>query len=289
VQLGLCVNLHGVAVPARQLLVSLALASSTSARLLWQSGRSAPGTRPPTGEPHPAAEHYALELERELERAGDDVDAIERVLEQAQAELDTILRRPIANLHADSLVERSAEVVDRGEGWSVRDVDRRGRSGRPNSWRSASSSERATRWRVECRPMSDHRASSQQDVSGWASGGITFAAVVLAIVGTFQILDGLVAIFNDDFYLRTENYTFNLDVSAWGWIHLLLGILFVATAWGLYSGSTWAGVTAIVVASLSAIANFMFIPYYPLWAILVIALNLWVIWALTRPGALRHA
>jgi hypothetical protein len=137
--------------------------------------------------------------------------------------------------------------------------------------------------------MSDYRASSEQDVSGWASGGITFAAVVLGIVGTFQILDGLVAIFNDDFYLRTENYTFNLDVSAWGWIHLLLGILFVATAWGLYSGSTWAGATAIVVASLSAIANFMFIPYYPLWSILVIALNLWVIWALTRPGALRHA
>ena len=50
-----------------------------------------------------------------------------------------------------------------------------------------------------------------------------------------------VAIFNDDFYLRTENYTFNLDVSAWGWIHLLLGILLVAAAWGLYSGSTWAG------------------------------------------------
>jgi hypothetical protein len=137
--------------------------------------------------------------------------------------------------------------------------------------------------------MSDHGASNQQDVSGWASGGITFAAVVLAIVGTFQVLDGVVAIFNDDFYLRTENYTFNLDVSAWGWIHLLLGILLVATSWGLYTGSTWAGVTAIVVASLSAIANFMFIPYYPFWSILVIALNIWVIWALTRPGALRHA
>jgi hypothetical protein len=60
--------------------------------LLWQSGCSAPGTQPPTGEPHPAAEHYELDLE--LERAGDDVDAIERLLEQAKAELDTILRRP---------------------------------------------------------------------------------------------------------------------------------------------------------------------------------------------------
>jgi hypothetical protein len=137
--------------------------------------------------------------------------------------------------------------------------------------------------------MSQYETSREPTISGWVVGGITFAGTMLILIGMFQAIDGLVAIFNDDFYLRTENYTFNLDVSAWGWIHLLLGILLVATAWGLYTGSTWAGVTAIVVASLSAIANFMFIPYYPFWSILVIALNIWVIWALTRPGALRHA
>jgi hypothetical protein len=123
--------------------------------------------------------------------------------------------------------------------------------------------------------------------SGWAAGGITFAAVMLLMIGTFQAIAGLVAIFDDDFYVVTANYTFDLDTSGWGWIHLLIGVALVATGFGLFSRSTWAGVTAIVLAMLSAIANFFFIPYYPFWSILVIALNVWVIWALTRPGAIR--
>jgi hypothetical protein len=123
--------------------------------------------------------------------------------------------------------------------------------------------------------------------SGWAVGGITFAAVMLIIIGTFQVIAGLVAIFDDDFYVVTANYTFDLDTSGWGWIHLLIGIGLLATGFGLFSRSTWAGVTAIVLAMLSAIANFFFIPYYPFWSILVIALDVWVIWALTRPGAIR--
>ena len=126
-----------------------------------------------------------------------------------------------------------------------------------------------------------------EEISGWAAGGITFAACVLLIVGTFQSIAGLVAIIDDEFYVVTRNYTFDLDVSAWGWIHLIIGILLIATGWGLFSRSTWAGVTAIVLAMLSAIANFFFIPYYPFWSILMIALAVWVIWSLTRPGAIR--
>jgi hypothetical protein len=125
------------------------------------------------------------------------------------------------------------------------------------------------------------------DISGWAVGGITFAACMLLIVGIFQSIAGLVAIFDDEFYVVTRNYTFDLDTSAWGWIHLLIGIALLATAWGLFNRSTWAGVTAIVLATLSAVANFFFIPYYPFWSIVVIALDIWVIWALTRPGAIR--
>jgi hypothetical protein len=127
----------------------------------------------------------------------------------------------------------------------------------------------------------------REDISGWAAGGITFAACVLLIVGIFQSIAGLVAIFDDEFYVVTRNYTFDLDTSAWGWIHLLIGIGLIATAWGLFSRSTWAGVTAIMLATLSAVANFFFIPYYPFWSILEIALAIWVIWALTRPGAIR--
>jgi hypothetical protein len=134
--------------------------------------------------------------------------------------------------------------------------------------------------------MSD-RTPTGPPVSGWAIGGIAFAGTVLTIVGVFQIIAGLVAIFDDNFYVVAQNYTFDLDTTAWGWVHLLLGILLVITGWGLFSRTAWAGVTAILLASLSAIANFFFIPYYPFWSILMIALAIWVIWAVTRPGAIE--
>ena len=135
--------------------------------------------------------------------------------------------------------------------------------------------------------MSDTTPTGPPPVSGWAVGGIAFAATVLTIIGVFEAISGLAAIFDDGFYVVTQNYAFDLDTTAWGWVHLLLGILLVATGFGLFSRSTWAGVTAIFLASLSAIANFFFIPYYPFWSILIIALNIWVIWALTRPGAIE--
>ena len=126
---------------------------------------------------------------------------------------------------------------------------------------------------------------SGQPLSGWAVGGITFAVTMMIMVGIFQIIAGLVAIIDDDFYVVTQNYTFDIDTSAWGWIHLLLGILLLLAGYGLYSGATWGAAVAIVMAILTAVENFFFIPYYPFWSILVIALCVWVIWALTRPGA----
>jgi hypothetical protein len=123
--------------------------------------------------------------------------------------------------------------------------------------------------------------------SGWAVGGVVFAATILMLVGVFQAIAGLVAIFDDNFYVVTRNYTFDLDTTVYGWIHLLIGIALVFVGWGLFSRSAWAGVTAIFLASLSAVANFFFIPYYPFWSLLVIALDVWVIWALTRPGAIE--
>jgi hypothetical protein len=123
--------------------------------------------------------------------------------------------------------------------------------------------------------------------SGWALSGVVFAASILTMVGLFQVIAGLVAIFDDEFFVVARNYTFDLDTTAWGWIHLLLGILLVATGFGLFSRATWAGVTAIFLAMLTAVENFFFIPYYPFWSILVIALAVWVIWALTRPGAIE--
>jgi hypothetical protein len=139
---------------------------------------------------------------------------------------------------------------------------------------------------MSTQPQHDTR-TARDDISGWATGGIIFAATVLLMVGIFQAIAGLVAIIDDEFYVVTRNYTFDIDTSVWGWIHLIIGILVATTGWALFARQTWAGVAAIVFAMLSAIANFFFIPYYPFWSILVIALDVWVIWALTRPGAIR--
>ena len=138
--------------------------------------------------------------------------------------------------------------------------------------------------------MSEYEARRDTtEVSGWVTGGYAFAIVMLVIIGVFQAIAGLVAIIDDDFYVVGQNYTFNFDTTGWGWIHLLLGLLLILVGYFLYTGAVWAVVFAIVLAGLSAIANFFFIPYYPFWSILLIALDVWVIWALTRPGVVTRA
>jgi hypothetical protein len=135
--------------------------------------------------------------------------------------------------------------------------------------------------------MSEYEA--RREPSGWVTGGYAFAIVMLIIIGVFQAIAGLVAIIDDNFYVVGQNYTFNFDTTGWGWIHLLLGLLLIVVGYFLYTGAAWAVVAGIVLAGLSAIANFFFIPYYPFWSIIVIALDVWVIWALTRPGIVTRA
>jgi hypothetical protein len=133
----------------------------------------------------------------------------------------------------------------------------------------------------------DPDRGADREISGWASAAIGFAAVILLLIGSFQLITGVAAIVEDEFFVVGQEYAFDLDVSTWGWRHLILGVLLVVTSFGLMSRRGWAVVTGIVLATLSAIANFFFIPYYPFWAILVIALDVWVIWALTRPATIR--
>jgi hypothetical protein len=123
----------------------------------------------------------------------------------------------------------------------------------------------------------------REPVSGWAVGGIAFAGVILVLIGFFQAISGLAAIIENDFYVVAPNYTYEVDVTVWGWIHLILGIVIVLAGFSLFAGKTWGRVVGITLAALSALANFFFIPYYPFWSILIIALAVWVIWSLTRP------
>ena len=125
---------------------------------------------------------------------------------------------------------------------------------------------------------------ADQETSGTAVGFILFAAIMMLMAGSFQALQGLIAIFENEFYVATRNYVFEFDATTWGWIHLLIGLLVAFAGWGLLSGRTWARVVAITVALVSATANFLFIPYYPFWALTVITLDIFVIWAVAAHG-----
>jgi hypothetical protein len=134
--------------------------------------------------------------------------------------------------------------------------------------------------------VSQYRSAgrAEKTTSGWAVGFILFAAIMMIMAGIFQFFAGLVAIFDNEFYVATRNYVFQFDATTWGWIHLLVGLLVALAGLGLLAGRTWARVVGITLAVLSAIANFLFIPYYPFWSLTAIALDVFVIWALAAHG-----
>jgi hypothetical protein len=113
-----------------------------------------------------------------------------------------------------------------------------------------------------------------------ATGTALFAGVFLALVGVFHVLTGLSAIISKGLFVITPNYLFAFNLTAWGWIHLLFGLLVTAVGFGVLVGQVWAYTAAIVMAALSAVVNFLFIPYYPVWSLLITALDVLVIWAL---------
>jgi hypothetical protein len=108
--------------------------------------------------------------------------------------------------------------------------------------------------------------------------------VILMLVGVFHALAGLAAIIDDKYFVVTSNYAYEFDTTAWGWIHLIYGVIVIAAGNGIINGATWARLVGIVLASISAIGNFFFIPYQPVWAVLIIALDVLVIAALTAYG-----
>ncbi|RVW04552.1 DUF7144 family membrane protein [Rhodococcus spongiicola] len=114
---------------------------------------------------------------------------------------------------------------------------------------------------------------------GFAAGASLAAAVILVTVGILQILQGISALIKDDVFVVGPDYIYQFDLTAWGWIHLIIGAVVVLVGLALMTGAMWARVAAIAIAALSIIANFLWIPWYPLWSILIIALDVVVIWA----------
>jgi hypothetical protein len=127
-------------------------------------------------------------------------------------------------------------------------------------------------------PTPDYEHSTK---GSWAFGIAAFAGVLLAMLGLFQFLQGLSAVFKDTVFVTSPDYVYSIDLTGWGWIHMLIGAGAVAIGVAVLYGQTWALTAGILVATLSAIANFAFVPYYPLWSIVVIAIDVLAIWALT--------
>ena len=124
---------------------------------------------------------------------------------------------------------------------------------------------------------------SYREPTGWV-GWIYFAAVLMIIAGSMNAIQGFIAIVNDEWVVWGNSANVYLDLTTWGWVHLIIGVLVVLAGFGLLSGNVLARAVAVFLATVAIIANFLFIPAYPVWALTIIAISVFVIYALTAHG-----
>ena len=126
--------------------------------------------------------------------------------------------------------------------------------------------------------------TSRTSQTGWV-GWIWFAGLVLVLVGTINVIDGLAAIFEDDVFVQTGRAGLLVfDLTTWGWVHLLFGVLQILAGLALFSGATWARITAVVLVMLNVIGQIATLNAQPVWSVIVIVLDLLVLWALVVHG-----
>ncbi|MDV7086668.1 hypothetical protein GXW84_35240 [Rhodococcus sp. IEGM 248] len=130
--------------------------------------------------------------------------------------------------------------------------------------------------------MSDESLVKQ----GVAAATSMVAAIVLLTIGILHVLSGVSALMQDDLVVAGPEYIYQFDTTAWGWIHLVLGVIVAAVGVMLFTGATWARVGAMVICALSLLANFLWLPHYPWWSVVMIVLDVFVIWAVAtwKPG-----
>jgi hypothetical protein len=130
-------------------------------------------------------------------------------------------------------------------------------------------------------------ASTDYETVSYAAHGVgVFAGIMLIVAGAFEVIQSIAAIAKDEYLVVLPNYVYSIDVTGWGWIHLLIGLILAAIGVFLLLGKGWAQLAGIVIAGISALINFSWLPYSPLWALLLIAVDVLVIWAL---ATLRRA
>lgn len=127
-------------------------------------------------------------------------------------------------------------------------------------------------------------STQKAPASGWAVGWTIYAAVWMWILGFFHALAGFAGIVEDEILVATPNYLLQFDVTTWGWIHLILGIVVLIAGFSVFNGAVWARAVGVVVAAVSIISNFAWLPYQPWWSIIMMTAGAFVIWALTAHG-----
>ena len=132
--------------------------------------------------------------------------------------------------------------------------------------------------------MSYETSYETDNYSSWAVGWAGFAGVMLIMIGLFDVIQGLVALFNDEFFVVTEGWVFEFDITTWGRIQPDLAAELLPTGIGIVSGTVAPRPLGVIMAALAAIVNFAWQPYYPIWSIIVIAICVAIIWALTAHG-----
>ncbi|MFI0357405.1 hypothetical protein [Actinomadura sp. 9N407] len=132
-------------------------------------------------------------------------------------------------------------------------------------------------------PDSGPPASAQRQVR--TSGWLAFAGTLALVIGAFNVIDGLVALFNDDYYLVGADEILIFNFTTWGWIWLIIGIVQIAVGAGIMTGKMWARATGVVFAVLAAVGHLAFLQAFPVWSVLTIAMCVLLIYALTAPPA----
>ena len=123
--------------------------------------------------------------------------------------------------------------------------------------------------------------SSRRGPSPWAHGWRLFAGIMMVVGGIMEFLYGIMATLHDAVIVTTPRYAFRFDTTAWGVIHIVLGALLVLIGVGVLGGRTWARVIGIFIVALSAIGNFLSLPYSPFWSLVLLAIDIFVIWGLS--------
>jgi hypothetical protein len=131
--------------------------------------------------------------------------------------------------------------------------------------------------------MTQQAYNREREVTRW-TGWVVSAVVMMILGGLLGAMFGLVAIVNDDWVVFENSDAVSIDLTGWGWIHLIVGVVLVLAGFGVFSGNVIARAVGVLVAAVSLIANFLWLPVYPIWSLVVIAIDVLVIWALTAHG-----